>query len=305
MSILVTGGAGFIGSNFLHHMQDEDVVCIDSLTYASNVNNLPHGTSWYKCDINDCEHIFRKEKVKTIFHFAAESHVDRSIEDCSNFIHSNINGTVNLLNLAVKYDIEKFIHISTDEVYGSIDKGKFTEDSNFNPKNPYSASKASSNHFVNAYHNTYGLPTVIVNGSNNYGARQHEEKLVARTFINALQDKPIPIHGDGSSIRDWLYVDDFCDAILKASDKGKFGETYNVGGECELTNIDMVNKIHSILGKQTYIEHVKDRPGVDKRYAIDNKKVKKDLTWEPKTDIIKGLERTMEYYEYILSTPNS
>ena len=201
MSILVTGGAGFIGSNFLHHLitcTNEEVVCIDKLTYAADLHHVPDKVKSYTTDIADehnCEFVFKKHKPSTVFHFAAESHVDNSIKDCSQFIHTNINGTVNLLNLSIKHNVEKFIHISTDEVYGSIDRGSFTEHTNYAPRNPYSASKAASDHFVMAYHNTYGLPVNITNCSNNYGPRQYKEKLIPQTILNILSGKKIPVYG--------------------------------------------------------------------------------------------------------------
>ena len=214
MTILVTGGAGFIGSNLLHHLVntvDDEIICIDNLTYASDRGNIPDSIKFYATDIADehnCEYIFKKHKPKTIFHLAAESHVDNSIKDCSQFIHTNIIGTVNLLKLSLRYEIDRFMHISTDEVYGTIEEDSFTEKSNYDPRNPYSASKASSDHFVKAFHNTYGLPVIITNCSNNYGPRQYKEKLIPQTILNLLQGKKVPIYGDGKQIRDWLYVQD-------------------------------------------------------------------------------------------------
>ena len=208
MTILVTGGAGFIGSNFLQHLKivtDEEIVCVDKLTYAGKRNNVPSKAKLYVADIageDAIETIFEHHDIKTVFHFAAESHVDNSIKDCSEFIRTNILGTVNLLNASLKHNVEKFMHISTDEVYGSIENGSFTEETNYDPRNPYSASKASSDHFVRAFHNTYGLPTVITNCSNNYGPRQHKEKLIPQTILNLLNDKKIPVYGDGKQIRD-------------------------------------------------------------------------------------------------------
>ena len=304
MTILVTGGAGFIGSNFLQHLKivtDEEIVCVDKLTYAGKRNNVPSKAKLYVADIageDAIETIFERHDIKTVFHFAAESHVDNSIKDCSEFIKTNIVGTVNLLNASLKYDVEKFMHISTDEVYGSIENGSFTEETNYDPRNPYSASKASSDHFVRAFHNTYGLPTVITNCSNNYGPRQHKEKLIPQTILNLLNDKKIPVYGDGKQIRDWLYVQDHCEALIEVWKHGVVGEKYNIGGECEVQNIDLIKKIISLMGKnESMIEYVKDRPGHDRRYSTDISKITKDLNWKPRFDIDDGLTKTIEWYE--------
>ena len=304
MTILVTGGAGFIGSNFLQHLKivtDEEIVCVDKLTYAGKRNNVPSKAKLYVADIageDAIETIFERHDIKTVFHFAAESHVDNSIKDCSEFIRTNIVGTVNLLNASLKHDVEKFMHISTDEVYGSIENGSFTEETNYDPRNPYSASKASSDHFVRAFHNTYGLPTVITNCSNNYGPRQHKEKLIPQTILNLLNDKKIPVYGDGKQIRDWLYVQDHCEALIEVWKHGVVGEKYNIGGECEVQNIDLIKKIISLMGKdESMIEYVKDRPGHDRRYSTDISKITKDLNWKPRFDIDDGLTKTIEWYE--------
>lgn len=304
MTILVTGGAGFIGSNFLQHLKivtDEEIVCVDKLTYAGKRNNVPSKAKLYVADIageDAIETIFERHDIKTVFHFAAESHVDNSIKDCSEFIRTNIVGTVNLLNASLKHNVEKFMHISTDEVYGSIENGSFTEKTNYDPRNPYSASKASSDHFVRAFHNTYGLPTVITNCSNNYGPRQHKEKLIPQTILNLLNDKRIPVYGDGKQIRDWLYVQDHCEALIEVWKHGVVGEKYNIGGECEVQNIDLIKKIISLMGKdESMIEYVKDRPGHDRRYSTDISKIIKDLNWKPRFDIDDGLTKTIEWYE--------
>ena len=304
MTILVTGGAGFIGSNFLQHLKivtDEEIVCVDKLTYAGKRNNVPSKAKLYVADIageDAIETIFERHDIKTVFHFAAESHVDNSIKDCSEFIRTNIVGTVNLLNASLKHNVEKFMHISTDEVYGSIENGSFTEETNYDPRNPYSASKASSDHFVRAFHNTYGLPTVITNCSNNYGPRQHKEKLIPQTILNLLNDKKIPVYGDGKQIRDWLYVQDHCEALIEVWKHGVVGEKYNIGGECEVQNIDLIKKIISLMGKnESMIEYVKDRPGHDRRYSTDISKITKDLNWKPRFDIDDGLTKTIEWYE--------
>ena len=304
MTILVTGGAGFIGSNFLQHLKivtDEEIVCVDKLTYAGKRNNVPSKAKLYVADIageDAIKTIFERHDIKTVFHFAAESHVDNSIKDCSEFIRTNIVGTVNLLNASLKHNVEKFMHISTDEVYGSIENGSFTEETNYDPRNPYSASKASSDHFVKAFHNTYGLPTVITNCSNNYGPRQHKEKLIPQTILNLLNDKKIPVYGDGKQIRDWLYVQDHCEALIEVWKHGVVGEKYNIGGECETQNIDLIRKIISLMGKdESMIEYVKDRPGHDRRYSTDISKITKDLNWKPRFDIDDGLTKTIEWYE--------
>ena len=304
MTILVTGGAGFIGSNFLQHLKivtDEEIVCVDKLTYAGKRNNVPSKAKLYVADIageDAIKTIFERHDIKTVFHFAAESHVDNSIKDCSEFIRTNIVGTVNLLNASLKHNVEKFMHISTDEVYGSIERGSFTEETNYDPRNPYSASKASSDHFVKAFHNTYGLPTVITNCSNNYGPRQHKEKLIPQTILNLLNDKKIPVYGDGKQIRDWLYVQDHCEALIEVWKHGVVGEKYNIGGECEVQNIDLIKKIISLMGKdESMIEYVKDRPGHDRRYSTDISKITKDLNWKPRFDINDGLTKTIEWYE--------
>lgn len=304
MTILVTGGAGFIGSNFLQHLKivtDEEIVCVDKLTYAGKRNNVPSKAKLYVADIageDAIETIFERHDIKTVFHFAAESHVDNSIKDCSEFIRTNIVGTVNLLNASLKHNVEKFMHISTDEVYGSIENGSFTEKTNYDPRNPYSASKASSDHFVRAFYNTYGLPTVITNCSNNYGPRQHKEKLIPQTILNLLNDKKIPVYGDGKQIRDWLYVQDHCEALIEVWKHGVVGEKYNIGGECEIQNIDLIKKIISLMRKdENMIEYVKDRPGHDRRYSTDISKITKDLNWKPRFDIDDGLTKTIEWYE--------
>lgn len=304
MTILVTGGAGFIGSNLLHHLRksyDEEVICIDKLTYAANLNNLPNDVRSYVTDIaneHDCEFVFKKHKPRVVFHLAAESHVDNSIKDCSPFIHTNINGTVNLLNLSVKYEVEKFIHISTDEIYGSIEEGYFTENSNYAPRNPYSASKAASDHFVMAYHNTYGLPAIITNCSNNYGPRQHQEKLIPTIIRKLLKGEKIPVYGDGKQIRDWLYVQDHCEALCEVWLRGKVGQKYNIGGECEIRNIDLIRMILDRMNmNEDMIEYVEDRPGHDRRYLTDITKIRHELKWSPRFSIEQGLDSTIEWYE--------
>lgn len=301
MSILVTGGAGFIGSNFLNYISERvqgEIVCVDKMTYASDFGYIHDlDVKLHIADINRCEYAFQHHDIKTVFHFAAETHVDNSIQSCSEFIETNIKGTVNLLDLSLKYGVEKFIHVSTDEVYGSIENGKFTEETNYSPRNPYSASKAASDHFVKAYHNTYGLPAIITNCSNNYGPHQHSEKFIPTIIRSVLRNKKIPVYGDGQQVRDWLYVKDHCSALYEIYQYGKIGEKYNIGGECEVKNIDLVKKILFLMGKdESMIEYVKDRPGHDRRYATDISKIKKELGWSPSFNIDKGLEKTIEWY---------
>lgn len=305
MTILVTGGAGFIGSNLLHTLSEqyEHVVCLDNLTYAGDINNMPKNSSikFYEGDICDEGFVtsaFTKFAPRYVMHLAAESHVDNSIKDCRPFVHTNVLGTVNLLQQALKFEVEKFLHVSTDEVYGSIDDGSFTEDTTYNPRNPYSASKASSDHFVNAFHHTYGLPTVITNCSNNYGPKQYKEKLIPQTILNLLRNKKVPIYGDGQQVRDWLFVTDHCEALVEVLNKGKVGEKYNIGGECEVKNIDLVKKIINLLGKdESMIEYVKDRLGHDRRYSTSIEKISNELNWKPKFNLDDGLAQTIEWYE--------
>ena len=304
MTVFITGGAGFIGSNFAHHMKPYDVVILDKLTYAGDVDNLyPLNFPVKGVDLaykNRLEELFNQYKPKVIFNFAAETHVDNSIDNVHPFIDSNIIGTVNLLDLSVKYDVERFHHISTDEVYGALgyDDSPFTETTPYNPLNPYSASKAASDHFVMTYHNTYGLPITITNCSNNYGPRQHIEKLIPKTISNIMSNKRIPVYGKGENIRDWIYVEDHCKGILDIFYGGKIGEKYNIGGECEVRNIDLIKMIIKLMGaSEDLIEFVDDRPGHDLRYAIDNAKIKNTVAFKPQHTLEEGLKKTIEWYE--------
>ena len=306
--IFITGAAGFIGSNFAHYLAQkgfEDVVILDKLTYAGDMDNLYDLKFPVKgVDIADeyrLFELFSQYKPKYVFHFAAESHVDNSIKDVNPFLYTNVIGTVNLLNLSVKYGVEKFHHISTDEVYGTLDYNDppFTETTAYDPQNPYSASKASSDHFVTAFHNTYDLPVVITNCSNNYGPRQHREKLIPKTITNILHGKKIPVYGRGQNIRDWIYVEDHCKGILDVFYGGKVGEKYNIGGECEIKNIDLVKTIIKVMGaSEDLIEYVDDRPGHDLRYAIDNAKIRSDLNFYPEHTLEEGLKKTIAWYNY-------
>tara|TARA_Y100000992_G_C21272339_1_gene497667 strand:- start:1770 stop:2828 length:1059 start_codon:yes stop_codon:yes gene_type:complete len=326
--ILITGGSGFIGSNFIHDwlsQYDEVIINIDKITYAGNPKNLANFESdsryiFFKLDIGDKEsinNILEKYEPRAILNFAAESHVDRSILGPEEFIKTNIVGTFNLLETSLKYwkslnkdNMKKFrfFHVSTDEVYGSLlkDDPPFNETNKYLPNSPYSASKASSDHLVRSYHHTFGLPVLTSNCSNNYGPYHSVEKLIPLTISNALKGKDIPIYGNGKQIRDWLYVKDHTSAIRLILDKGKIGETYNVGGNNEKTNLSVVETICKILddlspkddGKSylNQISFVKDRPGHDARYAVDISKIHKELNWTPKYSFNKGIEQTVKWY---------
>ena len=320
--IIVTGGAGFIGSNFVLNWVKhsvEQVLVIDSLTYAGNIRNLDSVISngqvvFSRTDLRDftaVRSVIKNAKPRAIVHFAAESHVDRSIDGPDDFIYTNVLGTFNLLQTALEYCSNtsfRFIHVSTDEVYGSLNENEpaFTELSAYAPNSPYSASKAASDHLVRAWHHTYGLPTITTNCSNNYGPFQYPEKLIPLIITNAISGKPLPIYGDGKNIRDWLYVEDHCNAIRTVLLKGRIGEVYNIGGDSELTNIEVVTKICTILDElkprsdgRSYseqIEFVKDRPGHDRRYAIDASKIKRELGWYSTETFSTGIVKTIEWY---------
>ena len=306
MTTFITGGAGFIGSNFAHYISDiwHDVVILDKLTYAGDMDNLyPLKYPVKGVDLayeSRLEELFKQYKPKTIFNFAAETHVDNSIDNVAPFVDTNVIGTLNLLKLSVKYDVQMFHHISTDEVYGALelDEPPFTENSPYNPQNPYAASKAASDHFVMSYHNTYGLPVMITNCSNNYGPRQHREKLIPKTINNILEGKKIPIYSQGENIRDWIYVEDHCAGILGISYAGDVGQKYNIGGECEMTNLELVKMIIKLMNaSEDLIEFVDDRPGHDLRYAIDNAKIYKTISFQPEFNIEDGLKKTIDWYE--------
>ncbi|HUD04938.1 MAG TPA: dTDP-glucose 4,6-dehydratase [Patescibacteria group bacterium] len=312
MKILVTGGAGFIGSNFIlywfkNHPQDS-IVNLDKLTYAGNLENLKsiQDNPNYKfiqgdiCDtkvVNDA-----MQGIDIVVHFAAESHVDRSITDPSEFVRTNVLGTQVLLEAALSNKIKKFHHVSTDEVYGSLnleDKNIFNERTAYNPRSPYSASKAGSDHLVKAYYHTYNLPITISNCSNNFGPYQFPEKLIALAITNLLEEKKVPVYGDGLYVRDWLYVEDHCRAIDIILEKGKIGETYCVGGLTEdISNLEVIKKILKLLGKdESSMESVKDRPGHDRRYALDWTKIRTELGWEPLHGFDEWLEKTVQWYQ--------
>lgn len=312
MKILVTGGAGFIGSNFILYWMknhpDDEIVNFDKLTYAGNLENLKsiEGNPKYKFVKGDISHSADVEKVMVgidiVVHFAAESHVDRSIHDPAPFIMTNIAGTQILLDTALKNGIKRFHHISTDEVFGALDLNdlnKFNERTNYDPRSPYAASKASSDHLVRAYFHTYGLSITITNCSNNFGPYQFPEKIIPLAIANLLEGKKVPIYGDGLYVRDWLYVEDHIRAIEAVLERGKIGETYLVGGLTEdIPNIEVAKKIIHLLGKsEDDIEFVQDRPGHDRRYAVDWSKIKNELSWEPQHDFDTWLEKTVEWYK--------
>ena len=312
MKLLVTGGAGFIGSNFilywLKNYPNDQIVNLDSLTYAGNLENLQEveGNPSYRfikgniCDLNTVDRIMKR--IDIVVHFAAESHVDISIKKPSHFLVTNVVGTQVLLDAALKNNVKRFHHISTDEVYGSLDlndQSKFNERTNYNPRSPYSASKAGSDHLVRAYHATYGLPITITNCSNNFGPYQFPEKFVPLAITNILEGKKVPIYGDGLYVRDWLYVVDHCRAIDLVLNKGKIGETYLVGGMTnDVSNLEVIKKILKIMGKdESLIEHVKDRPGHDRRYAVDWSKIQNELGWKPLHDFDEWLSKTVQWYK--------
>jgi dTDP-glucose 4,6-dehydratase len=326
-SILVTGGAGFIGGAFVRQWIAEEPAALanlDALTYAGNLDSLEtvadeprytfvHGDI---CDGDLVRELLAEHRPRAIVHFAAESHVDRSIDGPDAFIRTNVVGTWTLLDAALKFykglageerDRFRFLHVSTDEVYGSLGPtGAFSETTRYSPNSPYAASKASSDHFVRAYQHTFGLPTLVTNCSNNYGPFQFPEKLIPLMILNALEGKPLPVYGDGLQVRDWLYVEDHCRAIRTVLARGTPGETYNIGGNCERPNIEIVRTICAIVDRlrpglphapcEKLLKYVQDRPGHDRRYAIDASKIKQELGWEPTENLATGLERTVRWY---------
>jgi len=326
-TILVTGGAGFIGSNFVRQWiaeQGTPVVNLDKLTYAGNLDSLADVLGsplhvFVEGDIGDGRLVSRllaEHRPRFVVHFAAESHVDRSIDGPAAFVETNVVGTFRLLEAVRRHwaglpeperSQFRFLHVSTDEVYGSLGpEGEFTESTAYAPNSPYSASKAAGDHFVRAYHHTYDLPVLVTNGSNNYGPYQFPEKLVPLMILNALEGKPLPVYGDGQQVRDWLYVEDHCRAIRAVLAGGRPGEVYNVGGDCQRTNLDVVRTICAIVDdlcpelphrpSSSLIAFVADRPGHDRRYAIDAGKIRRELGWVPREDFPSGLRRTVRWY---------
>lgn len=324
--VLVTGGAGFIGSNYVEYVlknSEDEIFVLDKLTYAGNLKNLENVSdkiTFIKgdiCDIVFIQNLFEKHQFQKVVHFAAESHVDNSISGPSEFIQTNIVGTFNLLQSAYKnwmngpndlkdeFKNARFLHISTDEVYGTLgETGLFTEETSYAPNSPYSASKASSDFIVRSYFHTYGLPVVTTNCSNNYGPNQHKEKLIPTIIRKAISDEPIPIYGDGKNVRDWLYVMDHCSGIYLALEKGKLGETYNIGGRNERENLYIADVICELLDEmlpkdasyKKQIAFVKDRPGHDFRYAIDASKIEGELGWKAKENFETGIQKTIAWY---------
>jgi dTDP-glucose 4,6-dehydratase len=326
-SIVITGGAGFIGSNFVHHWcenyPEDRVIVLDALTYAGNLNNLAtlkdrKNFRFLQGDICDralVDELFAGENIDTVAHFAAESHVDRSILGPGAFVQTNVVGTFTLLESFRQHwlsnhqpDNYRFLHVSTDEVYGSlgVDDPAFTETTPYAPNSPYSASKAGSDHLARAYFHTYGMPTIITNCSNNYGSYHFPEKLIPLMCINILLGKPLPVYGDGQNVRDWLYVRDHCQALDTVIHKGKAGETYNIGGNNEVKNIDLVRMLCDLMDElapdlpvkpaQNLITFVRDRPGHDRRYAIDATKIRTELGWQPQETVEGGLRKTIQWY---------
>ncbi len=326
-TILVTGGAGFIGGCFVRQMiaaQSSPIVVLDKLTYAGNLDSLASISSdpsytFVQGDVADrgqVDDIFRQVRPSAVVHFAAESHVDRSIDSPDEFVRSNVMGTFNLLDAARHYwrsiDQEarenfRFLHISTDEVYGSLgDMGRFTETSPYAPNSPYSASKAASDHFARAYYHTYGLPVLVTNCSNNFGPYQFPEKLVPLMILNAMEGKPLPVYGDGLNVRDWLYVEDHCEALRCVLERGQPGEVYNIGGDAERTNLEIVNMICDEVDRlcpdlqhrpcRSLITFVTDRPGHDRRYAIDATKIRTTLGWVPRQGMETWMRKTVQWY---------
>jgi len=321
-NILITGGCGFIGSNFIRFLLEKDdfsgkIVNVDKLTYAGNPENLDGMKAKYPdryffaradiCDPAAMKKIFSEFRIDSICHFAAESHVDRSILEPDAFIQTNINGTFNLLEQARAHmdRLVLFHHVSTDEVYGSLGReGLFRETTPYRPNSPYSASKAGSDHLVRAYYHTYGLPVTVSNCSNNYGPFQFPEKLIPLMILNALEGKALPVYGDGANVRDWLHVKDHCRAIWTVMNRGERGRTYNIGGDCEKKNIEVVEEICALVDRNSPVDRprreliafVKDRPGHDRRYAIDFSRIREELGWIPEESFETGLEKTVKWY---------
>ena len=313
--VIVTGGLGFIGSNLIELLLKKNffVINIDKITYSSNFYNTQEykkskNYKFIKCDIKDkkINHILTKYKPNCIFNLAAETHVDRSIDNPHDFIQSNIVGVYNLLECFKKFSNEyesKLIHISTDEVYGDILKGRSSENYSYKPSSPYAASKAASDHLVSSYVRTFKIPAIVTNSSNNYGPKQHPEKLIPKLIYNILHNMPLPIYGKGTNSREWIYVKDHCEALIKVYKKGKVGQFYNIGSNKNLNNLQVCKKLIICskkifsIGKNVKINFIKDRPGHDFRYALNSNKIKKELNWTPKIDFEKGIKLTLDWYK--------
>lgn len=307
--VVVTGGCGFIGSNFVQYLlrtdPEVDIVNLDKLTYAGNLANLEAlaGHPRYRFvqgDITDREAVRKvlATGVHTVYNFAAESHVDRSIHDARPFVHTNVLGTQVLLDAAREFGVARYVQVSTDEVYGSLGAtGAFTEETPLAPNSPYAASKAAADLLVRAAHHTFGMPAVITRCSNNYGPYQFPEKLIPLFITNLMRDEPVPVYGDGQQVRDWIHVEDHCAGIALVGKAGKVGEVYNIGGRCELANLDLTHKLLAAVGKPaSLIKYVKDRPGHDRRYAIDCRKIERELGWTPRIPFEEGLRDTVQWY---------
>lgn len=304
LRVLVTGGAGFIGSEFIRQAakQNYKIIVVDKITYAGDLKRLKDTEGRYKfykvdiCNKAGIDEIFKKENPQIVVHFAAATHVDRSIIDASSFMHTNVKGTQNLLDVSREHKIRKFIHISTDEVYGEIKKGEFTEESPLKPNSPYAASKAAADLLIRAYIRTYNFPAIIIRPCNNYGPWQYPEKFIPVIIYKALKNEKIPVYGKGKNIREWLYVSDCARGILKVMEKGKIGEVYNLGSSKKEVNLKLVKKILKVLAKpESLIKFVSDRPGHDWRYSLDSSKIIR-LGWKPNTDFEAGIEETVSWY---------
>jgi dTDP-glucose 4,6-dehydratase len=309
MSLLITGGAGFIGSNFVRRRRlshpGETLVVLDALTYAGNIGSLA-GVQGYEfvhgdiCDREVVERVLADYRIDVIIHFAAESHVDRSILDPTAFVRTNVIGTATLLDKARMAGVKRFVHVSTDEVYGDLGPtdSPFTETTPLRPRSPYSASKAAADHLVRAWFETYRFPTLMTRCSNNYGPYQFPEKLIPLMILNALEEQPLPVYGDGQNVRDWIHVEDHCDAVARVLEAGREGEVYNIGGRSERTNLEIVRTLLTTLGKpSSLIRFVADRPGHDRRYAVDDAKIERELGWVRTRGLEEGLASTIAWYQ--------
>jgi dTDP-glucose 4,6-dehydratase len=313
--LVITGGAGFIGSEFVREgvWRGYEIVVIDKLSYAGDmerIKEVEEKIEFYEIDIKDrksIENIFKKEKPEAVIHWAAESHVDRSIEDASPFLDTNVKGTQVILDISKSYRVERFINISTDEVYGELtEEGQFYETTPLNPNSPYSVSKASADMLGRAYYRTYSLPVITVRPSNNYGPWQYPEKLIPVIILKALRNEKVPVYGKGLNIREWLYVSDCVDAVFEILEKGKIGEIYNVGSGNEKRNIDVVRTVLKLLGKsEELVEFVKDRLGHDFRYSLNSDKISKEIGWKSKTGFSEGIEKTVKWYVNHMDWVNS